>query len=524
MKKILSTLFVLIALTMMAGGAWASTLDIAAAGAVAADTDVDAAATGAYVVGSEWLAGQAGVVNVDLGAAIPSPGVAAADRSGILYTPTINIGNQNTITITAVNGAIAPNVNYGLWDLAAVAAKVASLVDFVADVNGNYTSMTFKFDTSDLVKYPTGFMPAGSVCVLTETGLAPAAANRPELRFTNAQLTAGNMTLQVTGAKDGTGVDLVAPLTVAETVAKRVAQLSAKVQYLTGAATYADGNATSVINVEATPISRSKFIVEALQDTPTTTTSTFAVLAASATVNQGINLATASYNMTFVGDQTAIVVTTGVKLAGTNFIRGSGQWTIASTFAAHDLRVPGANDVLITVDGSTIINTDTYKVTLVITPSEVGVAAKTVLDQAIADVWIVNAMQARIPYLLVDTRTTGNSGYASFFELTNRSSQTARVSIDAIISNEDSTINVTESKTDALILEANSVTIIRQADLDAYFSLIDNTKLYRVALVLTVVAPQNSVDVTAWHIGPTTRTSAAVLYNTNNAADGRLWQ
>jgi hypothetical protein len=146
------------------------------------------------------------------------------------------------------------------------------------------------------------------------------------------------------------------------------------------------------------------------------------------------------------------------------------------------------------------------------------------LDQAIADVWIVNAMQARIPYLLVDTRTTGNSGYASFFELTNRSSQTARVSIDAIISNEDSTINVTESKTDALILEANSVTIIRQADLDAYFSLIDNTKLYRVALVLTVVAPQNSVDVTAWHIGPTTRTSAAVLYNTNNAADGRLWQ
>ena len=64
----------LLVTALMISGAWASQLDIAAAGAVDVDVDVDAAATGAYVVGSEWLAGQAGVVTVDLASAIATPG------------------------------------------------------------------------------------------------------------------------------------------------------------------------------------------------------------------------------------------------------------------------------------------------------------------------------------------------------------------------------------------------------------------------------------------------------------------
>jgi hypothetical protein len=160
-------------------------------------------------------------------------------------------------------------------------------------------------------------------------------------------------------------------------------------------------------------------------------------------------------------------------------------------------------------------------VTLVINPDEAGVANKTALDAATAFVWTVNAMQARIPYLVIDT---ASGVYSSFVAVTNRGNLTANVSIDAIISNAAGTLNITESQENVVTVPANSVTIIRQDDLDAWFAGIDNTQLYRVALLLTVVAPQNTVDVTAYHISPNSRTSATVLYNTNNAEDGRVWQ
>jgi hypothetical protein len=519
MKKIFGSLLIVLLVAMMASGAWAasSTIDIADIAAVAVDADsTTGGSTGPYVVGSEWLAGQGTTaVEVDLGNAIPSPGVAAAPRSRILYVPGVDIGIDNTIYMVVTNGAIKSNTSYGLWDLTA-AASCAQLVDFIADANGNYTSLTFKF---------TSAVAVGSTVVMTENGLLPAAGNAPVLVFTNAQLTVGNMTIGVPSAFDGTGQPLEAPKTTAnETLARKIDQLSAKVQNLdTGA--YADGAAGSVIDVEASP-SRTKFIAEAGQDTPTTTTSTFAILAASAVVNQGVDLATAAYTITLNGDQTAIKATSGVKLEGTNFTRTTGtSWSISSTFAANDLRTPTANDVIIEVYGTTgyVIDVQTFTVTVAIDPSEVGVATKTVLDAATADVWTVNAMQARIPYMIIDTGNT--MGYSSFLEITNRGSLAAQVSIDAVISNSDATANAVESRSNVLTVPANSVYIVRQTDLDTWFTGIDATKLYRVALTLTVVAPQNTVDVTAYHLNPGgDRTSTAVLYNTNNANDGRVWQ
>jgi hypothetical protein len=421
MKKILGLLLVaLIGFAMMAGGACASTLDIATAGAVALDADADAASTGPYVVGSEWLAGQAGVVDVDLGSAIPTPGGVAAVRSDILYTPSIALGVNSTIVITVTNGAIAPSAIYGLYRVAGVAGQVASLVDFTANAAGNYTSMTFKMTVATILN---------DVLALTKDGLVPAAGNRPVLRFTNAQLVAGNMTLQVTAAYDDTSLPLVAPTTAAEVVAKETAQLSAKVRYLTGAGVYADGNATSVINVEATPVARSKFVVEGAQDTPTTTTSTAAILVSAATVNNGIVVANAAYTITFTGDQTAIKATTGVQLsdgAATSFIRGVGQWTVSSTFAAHDLVTPGSNDITITVDGTTIINTASYSVTLLIDPAEAGVANQTSLSSATAFVWTVNGWQATVPYHWA----AATQAEDTFIKIFNNSTTTGNVSAD----------------------------------------------------------------------------------------------
>ena len=111
---------------------------------------------------------------------------APALRSNILYKPTIDLGVNSTFIVTVTNGAIAPNTAYGLWRIAGGAAGlVGDMVDFVADANGNYTSMTFKIVAATAVD---------AVLAFTEDSLVPGAANRPTLKFTAAQLAAGNMT------------------------------------------------------------------------------------------------------------------------------------------------------------------------------------------------------------------------------------------------------------------------------------------------------------------------------------------
>lgn len=509
MKKLFSSCAIaLFVVALATSGAWAqSAIDIAAADGNVSDVDVNATAAGAYVVGTEWLAGQVGAVAVDLGNAIPAPGVAAADRSDIYYIPAIDIGVNHSIIITITNGAIAPNVNYVLYDDVGGAA-VATLIDFVADGGGNYTSMTFKF---------TGAVVTGTEVAMSEDGAAPAAGNRPVLVFTSAQLATGPMTLQVTQAYDDTSLPLNAPLTGPETVAMRTAQLSATVQYQTGGV-FINGNATSVIDVEATPVSRSQFVAEAAGEDTTLTSSTAAVRVASATVNNGVDVTLAAFTVTVNGTQGAIA---NVDMAGNLFTPGTNDFTYSSTFALHDLTAAGVGAIDINVNGTSIVETATYTVTLVINPAEAGVADQTSLSQALAYVWTVNAMQARIPYMIAET---GGSNYTFFLEITNRGTQSASVSVDAVISDADGTVNGTETANDVMTVPANSVIIVREDDLDSWLTLVDDTQLYRLGLVLTVVAPQNTVDITAYQIDPHGRTAVQVLYNTNNANDGRLWQ
>jgi hypothetical protein len=506
MKKILGLFFVLFAV------AFVMSSEVCAASSVS----TIASSNGVYTFGSEWLAGQTADSPVNFNGAVITPGGATTWTSTIQYIPVIDLGINNTIKIRITNGAVKKTSGntYTLWNNT-TGIRCATMIDYLADGNGNYTEMTFQFLQTVGPTAPS--VISGATLYMTED---TSGVTDPTFVTNFTLLSAGDTQVQVFKATDSTTQNLIAPLTAPASVITKIDQLSAKVQHLVSAS-YEDGNATSVINVEATPISRSKFVDEGILNDTRTTTSEFYVYVTPATVNNGILLDNASYTLTLGGDQTAI---NRVDLDGLDFTRGSNQWNLTSTFASHNLRTHSHSDVSIRVNGSTIIDTASYTITLVITPAEAGVGARNVLTQATAAVWTVNAMQARIPYMLVDTRTTGNSGYGSFFEITNRSSQDAKVSLDAIISNENGTSNEIETATDVMILPANSVTILRQENLDTWFTKIDNTKLYRVSLVLTVVAPQNMVDVTAWHIGPTTRTSANVLYNTDNILDGRKWQ
>ena len=528
MKRILSTLFVVIAFTlMMAIVAQAdsvptvSYLDIAAG--TAWDSDVDATPTGPFVVGSEWLQGQVGVTYLDLGSAIPAPGSSAVDRSNILYAPGVSITVGTSVIFRMTGGAIKANGGtYYLWNNNA-ASECATLIDFTVDGNGNYTMMKFLFVESS---YGAGqpSMHVFDTASFVRTPAVASATNKPILGVTYAGLSGNSnmMYIKATEAYDVPGNPIAqVPTPNYEILVKMVDQLSADVRYRTGSATCTVGNATSTINVNATP-SRSKFISEgANTDTPNTTHSRFCVQVASAAVNVGIDLSGATYSMTVVGDQTAI---SGVTLNSLAFTRTPGvSWTIASNFTAADLRVVGQSDVVFTVDGTTPINPAQYYVTLVINAGT-GYAAKTVLAGVLADVWTINAMQVRIPYLVIDTRTVGNNGFTSFFEVTNRTTLPASVSIDAIVTNATGTATSTESVANAFTVPANSVLLVSQGDLDSWFASIDNTQVWRVALVLYIQAPVNGADVAAYIISPTSRTATPVLYNTGNFLDDRLWQ
>jgi len=406
-----------------------------------------------------------------------------------------------------------------LWN-ATKGELAADLVDFVADSNGNYTTLKFKF---------TDAANVGDILGFTEDGTDPDADNRPTLVFTNAQLSAGDMTLQVTEAYDDTGNPLSAPLTAAETVAKKADQLSAKVQYISAVGPVCtDGNATSVIDVESTPTSRSAFVDENTGDFTDSDTSVNAsqaqILVEEAAVNNGINVANAAYTITLNGNQDAIdkvELIDNTKGDSDLFTEGTDSWSIDSTFADNDLTIPGDNGIRITVDGSTVINTATYTVDLDVDPDEAGVANQKSLDDETAFVWSINAMQARIPYVIVET---GGTSYTSFIEITNRSSQDAEISLDAVVTRASDNTSAVETVSNVVTAPANSVLIIRETDLDDWLTSVDDTDLYRVGLVLTAVAPQNNIDISAYQKDPVGRTDLPVLYNTNNANDGRVWQ
>jgi hypothetical protein len=506
---------------IVAGGAYAaSVLDIAYNGAVTSDTDVDAASTGPFVVGSEWAAGQAGNINVDLGSTSQTAGGPSSDRSDLIYIPAIDLGVDNTVTLTVTNGALEDSNVYGLWDLdndggaSPTPEKVADIVDFVADTNGNYTTLIFKF-TRAVVESET--------LVFTEDGATPSSANAPNFVFTATDIAAGSLTVAISGAKDGTGTDLAAPLSNTETVVKKADQLSAKVQYQTGGVgNYTDGNATSTIDVEAAN-ARTLFVAEGAGEDTTTTTSMAKILVEDATVNEGINVAGAAFTLTLNTNQDPI---TGVALGPTALTEGTSDWTLSGTFAVNDLTSATssvAGDLTITVAGTAnnVLTEGSFTVTLVIDPAEAGVANQTSLNATTAFVWDVNAMVAKVPYIYLHDNTA--SSYLSFVKIVNEGTLAADISATAICWNVTDDTHASVASVNLTQLPATSNTTISQADLFAALGLTAG-KQYHCQLTITVVAPQNTVNVSAYQKDSVGRTMVPVLYDTNNTSDGRTWQ
>ena len=256
--------------------------------------------------------------------------------------------------------------------------------------------------------------------------------------------------------------------------------MSAVVQHQVGGAD-TTGNATSVIDVEATP-ARAEFVPEVGGDT-TATTSTAALLVNSATVNNGVDLTAAAYTVTVTGATNAAAIT-GVALQGTALTAGTGVWTLTSDFATHDLTNNADNDLVITVDGATVLNPATYTVTLLLDPAEVGVASQTALNDETAFVWTINGWQGTVPYHF----SSATQAEDTFIKIFNNSSVSGEVTVDVTTDAGTTATNVSIGT-----VAAGTVGIFWAHDIAVAAGIADGA----FAGVYTVNAPQNSITAVA---------------------------
>jgi hypothetical protein len=512
--------------------ALAVTASLGAFGAAHAVSEIDIANTASGDVDDDTVPGQGAVTvafqllatmarEADLTVSPP-----LINTRDIIYKPDIQLNQNATIEIRVVNGAVKATGGNALFFFDG-AVDAMQMTDFDVDGAGNYTFMRFQA----LVDIPT----QTPIFMSTTSG----GLSQPTL-VANQGLSAGtNVTMQVTLARDDNGNIQQAPLTAVENVMSAV-----------------DGTntvgtvATSTIDVEAVP-SRSKFVDETgggnatgdlVDGTPANDTSltqsTHRDLSTDTTVAEiGFVLDAAdTYKLSLtrdecngVGDATPL---NDVKWGGVdsdtadvanctwgktgNFGDATGQALLKNA--------PGDNssiDVEIIVDGTSVLNTGDWKVDYTIDSDDVaGADDQQELVDFTSHIWGINGMQAKTPYIVLNA-----DGFVVFAKVVNESSNPARVEVDAIVHNQTMGTDLPE-QTGVFVKEvpAKSNTTVSEADILTALGLDGTDDVYHAHLTWTVVSPQNSAHIAVFQKDAVGRTDTPVLYNTNNATDGRRWQ
>jgi hypothetical protein len=447
-----------------------------------------------------------------------------------------------------------------------VLGKVADLVDFTLDpATGGYATMKFKFVYNRLLYPATGAIPAGTVLTLTEDGTYPKKSNRPTLLFTKSQIQAGPLTIQVTEALDDAGNPLVQPLTGPEVLAKVFGQdqFSAKVQHVADcSSSIVDGFAEATIDVFSDP-TRSKFVNNCGKPSakypvaeggyPNGDNSDVVSAAHILVVDYGDCLRTSdctlpmvnygycvtesglTFDLTLDSSQENFIQGTtpgnydGVKLNGSRLFATAplrGSWTFTGgKFSSIDLRKSAQNELKITVDGTSFLETAEYRVTLALNLP--GAGAKSLLSNELAFFWWVNAIKARIPFFILDCTANMNS----FVSIGNRATDRAEVWIDGVVT------DVTDQKSFPVkslkpiswkdkFVEPTSVTVLDDCFILNYLSNgntsipLDPTHFYRADLTVYVAVTKDQADVSAQQTnGAGSRTTLHVLYEIGNRSD-----
>ena len=200
--------------------------------------------------------------------------------------------------------------------------------------------------------------------------------------------------------------------------------------------------------------------------------------------------------------------------ADIDFIAGPGANEITLSIPGNttNFQDPGdsnSDDLVIGVNGATALVTRTFSLAVALNFNTSGYTDRT-WNLGTSHTWTINGMQARVPYMALNV-----PGYLSFLKVSNNSSMTGEVTVDAVIW--DVTTDVTSTQDDVAVknVSADRVATISEAELLTALGLAGTTDMYHVNLLITVTAPADQVHISAFQKDPVGRTAIPVYYDTN---------
>jgi len=406
--------------------------------------------TGSTVTSKTVHAEAVTTAGVELNATTATGASANVDSSGALftYTPDIQMGKGNLITVTVNNGVVrqVTGNNLYLLDMGTPAATAdgnysvaARMIEKTTNSNGDYTTMTFKFDK--IINSDTNLSLGNSITQASADGTDDNATmiKGKMALVTDAALACGSTTsFQVTSATDQSGAALSTALTSA----------SASVKVIKGLSLGSCATNTCTI---ALPDEKSFGSTGSSTDCPScATTTTSAVLTCDATFDFNVSAADQTYTVstiqpTITGDFTGVSTVVNDPTAGKNAYTVSGTTATASLTATNN----STYTTRFTVDGTTKLETRTF---------DLAVKANSSIDVDSVSKWLKLADQGQT--LKVSYMSAG-ADYRTFVRVTN--SGTTDAEVLATITAEDGTssgqfnTNVTVPAGGASVIEASDL-------------------------------------------------------------------
>lgn len=462
---------------------------------------------------------------IDLGAAGAWPGNGAGANRNLLYAPNIDVTTDSTIKFDFVNFAIkktALNKYYlriaGATDGAPAGStwQVGTLVDFASDAAGNYTSMTFKVvahDENGDAVLDAGIddrIGAAQVVAISQSDVA---YDNPVIVVNKSLSEGATGTMSVPTVKDATSTEKEAPRAPTQVVVFTVVPGLTAAMYNPADLVNA-GYATSTIDVDpAAAADARKVFVADPPDTPTTTTSA-AVVRVTNNGEYGFTL-DASDSWTFTIQRSNTDGVTGITIGGAPLTNTGNTWHGTATFGVMDLTANRA--VVITVNGTTILQNGTWTVDLTVNPggnvAEDALADITLMSGVTSHVWDTNGAQFQVGYLHNDVVRYGTS-----LVVTNRFASAAGIQMDVWTDAGATATGISLGSLAGSTTKFLTATDIQAAAQAAIPALALSNGSHRYMAIFTVNAPASQITATALQNMPSGDKRTLPVQFTNTAA------
>jgi hypothetical protein len=276
---------------------------------------------------------------------------------------------------------------------------VADLVDFGVDANGDYEWVLFKMTSATLVTDTLFF---------NETNGGGDFGSNVVAKFTKSTIGAGDLTVAMPEAKDGTGANLAAPVASAKTL------VTTANQFAVTATTVED-----TIDVEQDRL----YFVDAAAAQDTTGTFTFDVTE-DGTIDLGLDADAAEISFEISGTLSGVDSVDLVDLGASNDSAAFDEDNLVEGTGIHNA------NITVTVDGKTNLATRTLGLSVMVTPAEADTDAFYMLGAANsasdAFEWDLNGSEITFPYAPI-----GYDHITTNFELANSGDQEGDVLITA---------------------------------------------------------------------------------------------